>query len=303
MSLITLLLGILSTVAPLIGISVPEPDPVAAVLPVREQVLEPCVDRELDAREDERMMAAIQYRCEWVGLRGVRVRREGRQFVVRVESGLIKSMEEYTDTLDELESILNERTSMQLLRVHPDSDTLVMDGEVQEMLVEYETAVVAYEESGSEGAQPPVLPKLPHHLRVPDYMLVEHSVISAEDGSVRFEYLVVQRPEVAAEEEVLVTEQDVDRVSLDSLRPGVDFILTPRGAETITRLTRSMKQGQERLAILLNGVVVSTPVVHTELGAQFFISGLSAEQCQSVADGLVMPLPVKVRVVSRRSAE
>ena len=303
MSLITLLLSILTTVAPLIGISAPGPEPAAAVLPVRELVLEPCVDRELDAREEERMMAAIQYRCEWVGLRGVRVRREGRQFVVRVESGLIKSMEEYTDTLDELESILNERTSMQLLRVHPDSDTLVMDGEVQEMLVEYETAVVAYEESGSEGAQPPVLPKLPHHLRVPDYMLVEHSVISAEDGSVRFEYLVVQRPEVAAEEEVLVTEQDVDRASLDSLRPGVDFILTPRGAETITRLTRSMKQGQERLAILLNGVVVSTPVVHTELGAQFFISGLSAEQCQSVADGLVMPLPVKVRVVSRRSAE
>lgn len=303
MSLITLLLSILTTVAPLIGISAPGPEPAAAVLPVRELVLEPCVDRELDAREEERMMAAIQYRCEWVGLRGVRVRREGRQFVVRVESGLIKSMEEYTDTLDELESILNERTSMQLLRVHPDSDTLVMDGEVQEKLVEYETAVVAYEESGSEGAQPPVLPKLPHHLRVPDYMLVEHSVFSAEDGSVRFEYLVVQRPEVAAEDEVLVTEQDVDRASLDSLRPGVDFTLTPRGAETITRLTRSMKQGQERLAILLNGVVVSAPVVHTELGAQFFISGLSAEQCQSVADGLVMPLPVKVRVVSRRSAE
>ena len=303
MSLITLLLGIFSTVAPLIGISVPEPEPVAAVLPVRELVLEPCVERELNAREEERMIAAIQYRCEWVGLRGVQVRRDGRQFLVRVESGLIKSMEEYSETLDELESVLNERTSMQLLRVHPDTDTLVMDGEVQEMLVEYETAMVAYEESDGENNLPPALPQLPRHLRVPDYMLVECAVVSAEDGSTRYEYLVVQRPEVAAADEMLVTEQDVERAAMDILRPGVDFTLTPRGAETLTRLTRSMKLGKDRLAILLDGVVVSAPVVHAELGGQFFISGLSAEQCQSVADGLVMPLPVKVRVVSRRSAE
>ena len=90
---------------------------------------------------------------------------------------------------------------------------------------------------------------------------------------------------------------------MDVLRPCVDFTLTPRGAETLTRLTRSMKLGKDRLAILLDGVVVSAPVVHAELGGQFIISGLSAEQCQSVADGLVMPLPVQVRVLSRRRAE
>lgn len=303
MSLITLLLGILSTVAPLIGISVPEPEPAAAVLPVYELVLEPCEERELDACEEERMMAAIQYRCELLGLRGVQVCRVGRRFQVRVESGLIKSVEEYTETLDRLESVLNERTSMQLLRVHPDADTLVMDGELQEMLEEYEAAMVSYEESGAEDAQPPVLPQLPRHLRVPDYVLAECAEVSAEDGSARYEYLVVQRPEVAVEDEMLVTEQDVERVALDILRPGVDFTLTPRGAETLTRLTRSMRLGKDRLAIMLNGVVVSAPVVHAELGARFFISGLSAEQCQSVADGLVMPLPVKVRIVSRRRAE
>ena len=303
MSLITLLLGIVSTVAPLVGISVPAPEPPAAVLPVHELVLEPCIDRELDTREEERMIAAIQYRCEWVGLRGVQVRRDGRQFLVRVESGLIKSMEEYTETLDRLESVLNKRTSMQLLRVHPDADTLVMDGEVQERLEAYETAVVDYEEAGDEDAQPPAVPQLPRHLRVPDYMLAESAVVSAEDGSARYEYLVVQRPEVAAADEMLVTEQDVERAVMDILRPSVDFTLTPRGAETLTRLTRSMKLGKDRLAILLDGVVVSAPVVHAELGGQFFISGLSAEQCQSVADGLVMPLPVQVRVLSRRRAE
>ena len=301
MSLLSLLLGIMSVLAPLAGVDIP--DTAAASLPERELVLEPQCEHEITGREEERMMAAIQYRCEMVGLRGVQVRRDGTHFVVRVNSGLITRMEEYSETLDELESVLNERTSLQLLRVHADADTLVMDGMVQEMLVGYETAMVAYEESGGEGATPPALPQLPQHLRVPDYALAEYTVFSAEDGSARFEYLVVQRPEVAAEDEMLVTEQDVERAALDAQRPCVTFSRTPRGAETLTRLTRSMKLGQDRLAILLNGVVVSAPVVHAELGAQFFITGLSAEQCQSVADGLVMPLPVQVRIISRRSPE
>lgn len=150
MSLLTLLLGILSALAPIAGVNLLEPSPEAAVLPARELVLEPQCEGELTGLEEERMMAAIQYRCELVGLRGVQVRREGCNFLVQVNSGLIPTMEEYAETLDELEAILNERTNMQLLRVHPDSEILVRDGEVQELLVEYETAVVAYEEHPGE---------------------------------------------------------------------------------------------------------------------------------------------------------
>ena len=134
-------------------------------------------------------------------------------------------------------------------------------------------------------------------------MLAEQHVVSMEDGSGYFDYLVVQTPEAAAEESLLVTEQEVERASLKPARDLVDVLLTQRGGDMLSSLTRGMQHGQDRLAILLNGVVVSAPVVHAELGAQFFISGLSAEQCQSVADGLVMPLPVPVKVISRRSPE
>lgn len=301
MSLLSLLLGIMSVLAPLAGVDVSsKPEP---ALPERELVLEPQCGHELAGREEERMMAAIQYRCEMVGLRGVQVRREGAHFLVRVNSGLITRMEEYSDTLDELESVLNERTCMQLLRVHPDSEIIVRDGEVQERLIQYEKDIVAFEENHSADAVRPSVPELPFRLSHGQYMLAEQHVVSMEDGSGYFDYLVVQTPEAAAEESLLVTEQEVERASLKPARDSVDVLLTQRGGDMLSSLTRGMQHGQDRLAILLNGVVVSAPVVHAELGTQFFISGLGAEQCQSVADGLVMPLPVPVKVISRRSPE
>lgn len=303
MSLITLLLGILSALAPIAGVNLPEPAPEGAVLPARELVLEPQCEGEITGREEERMMAAIHRRCELVGLRGVQVRREGQLFLVQVNSGLIPTMEEYTETLDELEDILNERTSMQLLRVHPDSEILVRDGEVQELLVEYEKAVVAYEEHPELNTTAPQMPALPARLRLPGYMLVEHRVVSPEDGSGYYEYMVVQRPEAAAEEQLLVTELEVDRASMDVLRGSIDVELTARGGETLTRLTRSMRLGQDRLAILLNGAIACAPVVHAELGGTFFISGMEDGVCERVVDGLSMPLPVPVKVISRRGVE
>ena len=303
MSLLTLLLGILSVLAPLSGVKLPTPEPAAVALPARELVLEPQCEREVTGREEERMMAAIRFRCEMVGLRGVKVERDGKNFVVQVNNGLIPRMEEYTETLDELESVLNERTNLQLLRVHPDSDILVRDGEVQEMLVAYETAVVAYEEDHEPGESAPALPSIPHRLRAAGYMLAEFQVRSPEDGSTHFEYLVVQKPEEAEAEDMLVTELEVDRAALDPLRPCIEFMLTQRGADSLARLTRGMNLGKDRLAILLDGVVVSAPVVHAELGTQFIISGLNEEQCQSVADGLAMPLPVPVKIIARRGVK
>lgn len=303
MSLLTLLLGILTALAPIAGVKFPEPAAREAVLPARELVLEPQCEGELTGRAEERMLAAIQYRCQLVGLRGVQVRRDGRHFLVQVQSGLIPTMEEYTETLDELESVLNERTSMQLLRVHPDSELLVRDGEVQELLVAYETAVVAHEEHPELNTPAPQMPALPARLRLPGYMLAEQRVVSPEDGSGYYEYMVVQRPEAAAEEEMLVTELEVNLASPDVLRGHINVELTARGGETLTRLTRSMRLGKERLAILLDGEIVCAPLVHAELGCSFFISGMEDGVIERVVDGLSMPLPVPVKVIDRRGVE
>lgn len=300
MSLLSLLLGILTALAPIAGVKFPEPAAQEAALPARELVLEPQCEGELTGREEVRMIAAIRYRCELVGLREVQVRREGRHFLVQVSSGLIPTMEEYTETLDELESVLNERTSMQLLRVHPDSELLMRDGEVQELLAEYETAVVAHEEHPELNDAAPQVPPLPARLGLPGYMLAEHRVVSPEDGSGYYEYMVVQRPEAAAADEMLVTELEVDCAAMDVLRGHIDVELTARGGETLTRLTRSMRLGKDRLAILLNGAIVCAPVVHAELGCTFFISGIEDGVSERVVFGLAMPLPVSVKIVGRR---
>lgn len=301
MSLLTLLLGILNALAPLTGLEGLTAAPAGADLPAREMRVEPLCEHELTAREEERMLAAMVHRCELVGLRGVQVRREGRDFVLRVEGGLMRTMEEYTDTLDELEAVFNERTRLQLLPVHPRSESMVNDARVQDLLIAYETAMVQYEEGKAPGGERPQMPELPPRFSTEGYMLVEYPVISAEDGSSRYEYLVVQRPEFAAEADLLVTEMEVERAAVDVAREGcVDVELTLRGGDVLSRLTRDMEHGSDRLAIMLNGALVSAPVVHATLGCTFVITGLSPHECQSVVDGLAKPLPVPVKVHERQ---
>lgn len=301
MSLLTLLLGILNTLAPLTGVNWPGAAPAGVELPARAMRVEPLCGHELTAREEERMLAAMVHRCELVGLRGVQVRREGRDFVLRVEGGLMRTMEEYTDALDELEAVFNERTSLQLLPVHPRSEQLVNDGRVQELLIAYETAMVQYEEGNAPGGERPKMPELPPRFSTEGYMLVEHPVVSEEDGSSRYEYLVVQRPESVAENDLLVTEMEVAHAAIDETREGcVEIELTHRGGEILKSLTRDMEHGSDRLAIMLNGSLVSAPVVHAALGCTFVITGLNPHECRSVVDGLAKPLPVPVRVHERR---
>lgn len=303
MSLLTLLLGILSALAPLSGIRLPEPGVAAVPLPARELVLEPQCDHDITGREEECMLAAIRYRCELVGLRGVQIRRDGRNFLLQVNSGLIPRMEEYIEALDELEYTLNQRTTLQLLPVHKDSDILVSDGEVQELLVAYETAILAYEEGHEAGEPAPQLPALPARMQLQDYMLAEYQMISPEDNSARYEYLIVRRPEVLQREELLVTEQEVERAEEDKCRPAMQVNLTARGGDIVSRLTSGMRLGQDRLAIMLNGRVVSAPIVHAKLGCDFAITGMLPEQCGALVDGLAMPLPVAIKITARRSVE
>ncbi len=301
MSLLTLLLGILNTLAPFTGVNLPGAATAEMELPDREMRVEPLCEHELTAREEERMLAAMVHRCELVGLRGVRVQRDGRDFMLRVEGGLMHTMEDYTDTLDELETVFNERTCLQLLPVHPRSEHLVNDRRVQDALIEYETAMVKYEEGMAPGGMKPELPGLPPGFSTAGCMLVEYPVISAEDGSSRYEYLVVQRPETLAEEDLLVTEMEVERAAVDVTRPGcVEVELTMRGGDILNRLTRGMEHGAARLAIMLNGKLVSAPVVHAALGCSFVITGLSPHECRSVVDGLAKPLPVPVKVHERQ---
>lgn len=157
MSLLTLLLSLLTSLLPVADQLRGEAESAAPPeLPKRELVLELQPGAApMNGREDELMHAAIIRRCEDVGLR---LRQEGTCFRLHVRNALIPTMEAYTDTLDDLEYTLNARATLHLLRVHPDSGQLVQDAALQQALVEYEKAMVAYEDADTpRPSLPPAL--------------------------------------------------------------------------------------------------------------------------------------------------
>lgn len=303
MSLLTLLLSLLTSLLPVADQLRGEAESAAPPeLPERELVLELLPDAApMNGREEELMHAAIIQRCEDVGLRGLHLRQEGKLFRLHVRNGLIPTMEEYTDTLDDLEYTLNARTTLRLLRVHPDSEQLVQDAALQQALVEYEKAMVAYEDGHDANTPRPSLPPLPARLN--GYMLAEWRKMNGEDSACVFEYLVVQHPEFARGEGILITEEMVRRCRPDSSRPHcVEVHLSHRGAHTMERLTSPMHMGKQRLAIIINGTVTCAPIIHTPLSDEFTISGLSREEIDQLAAGLALPLPRPVKVQRKATA-
>lgn len=75
------------------------------------------------------------------------------------------------------------------------------------------------------------------------------------------------------------------------------------GTEKMIALTRNMRTGLDRIAILLDGEVISAPVlVQVPLGKHFIISGLDEPgEAQALAISLMNPLenPLKVEAVRR----
>jgi SecD/SecF fusion protein len=81
----------------------------------------------------------------------------------------------------------------------------------------------------------------------------------------------------------------------------VDITLNGRGAEKMIDFTKNMRPGLDRIAIVLDGEVISAPVImDTPLGKQFSISGLDKPgEAQLIAISLMHPFehPLKVQEI------
>ncbi len=299
MSLLILIYTLLGTLAPLAGVpqvaELVEPEPGG-----QELVLEVQSQHPLDSADQQRMETALQQRFAMIGLSQTALRREGEtHYVVQIPGAMALQLAELPAMQSELEQLLNERMTLQLLCVHPHSDRLLSHSRVRDAIDDYERAMSRYESGGADATAAPELPPLPEILQLPDYMLAEQPVMSSDDASGHYEYLVLQRPEIAAEAECLVDESVVESVRV---RPsGVDITFTPEGAESLFELTRNMRMGQDRLAIVLGGTVISAPVVHAPLRRSVHVSGLSAGELELLASGFCIPLPASVRIVELRT--
>ncbi|MBK1829710.1 protein translocase subunit SecD [Verrucomicrobiaceae bacterium R5-34] len=78
--------------------------------------------------------------------------------------------------------------------------------------------------------------------------------------------------------------------------------LNSDGATKMFDLTKQMRHGQDRLAIVLDGEVLSAPVVQSSLGKNFEISGMeNAAEAKSLAAALLNPLKNPLLVEEQRA--
>ncbi|MGJ8677113.1 MAG: protein translocase subunit SecD [Akkermansiaceae bacterium] len=82
----------------------------------------------------------------------------------------------------------------------------------------------------------------------------------------------------------------------------VQVELNSEGATKMFDITSKMNQGSDRLAIVLDGEVLSAPVVQSSLGANFQISGMeNANEARALAAALLNPLKNPLIVDEERS--
>ena len=300
MSLLILIYTLMSTLAPIAGmpqgLGMEEQTPASQVL-----VLEAQTTDALDAATTARMEQALRQRFRLVGLNQIALISSGNRFSVELPGVLAQQLAELPAMQSELEQMLNAQMSLQLLRVYPHSDRVLRHARVRDAIDVYERAMALYESGLDSKAEAPELPTLPERLNLPDYMLAEQPVISSADASGHYEYLVLQRPEAAAEDETLIDEKLVEKV--DVLPNGVSITFTADGADRLYALTSSMKLGQDRLALVLDGCVVSAPIVHAPLRKSVFVTGLSESERELLSSGFGIPLPFPVRIVELRPAQ
>ena len=86
---------------------------------------------------------------------------------------------------------------------------------------------------------------------------------------------------------------DIARANPSPSRPdSVDIMLNAEGTDKMIALTKNMQPKVDRIAIVLDGKVLSAPVVHTvPLGKDFVVNGLNeAGEAKKLANALMNPL-------------
>ena len=80
--------------------------------------------------------------------------------------------------------------------------------------------------------------------------------------------------------------------------------LNSEGAQLMFDLTSKMQAGRDRLAIVLDGEVLSAPVVNSPLSKQFQIAGMNnAKEAKALAEALLYQLKNPLKIEDERQFE
>ena len=98
--------------------------------------------------------------------------------------------------------------------------------------------------------------------------------------------------------------QDIELATPSPQQPGaVSISLNDAGTDKMIALTQNMTPQRDRIAIVLDGLVISAPVVNqVPLGKNFIVEGLrEAGEVQSLASALMCPLEMPLVIEDERT--
>lgn len=243
-------------------------------LRVRERVTADGAKMPITREQVNQTMKAIEKRLNSMGVAGSHIAQEGKNGII-VELPEVK-----TDEADRIRAALEAVGIFELRAVSPRNDERGADGKSlaqrvqngEEIVPGYRAFIQKFkDENGNE--------------------------VKDEKGN------AVTRPILLRNRAAL---NDFDIASAVPAPQQADFVaitLNAGGTAKMIKLTENMRPGVDRIAILLNGEVISAPVVvKVPLGRQFLIPGFHKPgEAQSVANALMNPLGNPLEIEETRT--
>lgn len=236
------------------------------LLNVEERVDDGGTKIPITAMEVDEVIRVIKDRLEAMGIAEGIVTREGKSGI------LLKLPGVEPEEAGRISAMLEKTSKLELREVSPRNDEINADGKTLAQRVQ----------DGEE--------------IVPGYRAFTHRLKDADGKDVTLTILLNRRAALGS--------ADIDSAVLSPQQPdAVQVTLDEAGTEKMIALTKDMRPSLDRIAIVLDGEIVSAPVVtQTPLGKHFIITGLRKPgEAQALAISVMYPLetPIKIKEVRR----
>lgn len=276
-----------------IDFTVPEPQAAGCVLGVE---LVPPAGEQFTPEQEQEMLRGVAERVRLLlpGDAEPRLVRKGEQVFLHLYGELAPESAEKTAA--RLQHSLNRRVQTCLLAVHPQQEKLFQRAEIVSLITGYELDINVWLES-TRHTPPPRLPHLPDTGDTAGYMLAEQAGVD-DRGIIGYIYYIVRAPETARSEGLLLTNEDVEAVSISApnltqKQDSVRIRFKPEAAPRLHRLTLSAARCKGKMALVSDGSVLAAPSIPAPLSREFI---LTAANGRDMAYALLPPLLGEVRL-------
>ena len=226
----------------------------------------------------------------------------GTQFLVEMDAAQFAALSDKTDALNQTVEVLRKRVdafgvaepviqpvgeSRILIKMPGLSEAQREDARARVQKAAFlEFRIVHPDSNGDDG------------LIKPGYELMREKQKGANGGSTSVPVWVKKKAEMTGE---YITRARVSRHPLTN-EPEIEFEMNEKGAEIFGRVTQ--ENLQKRLAIVLDGELISAPTIQSQIRSRGQITGsYTLEEARQLASALENPLKTPVKIVEERDVD